>query len=376
MRLRIVNGDKRIAGNVFRADLFVNDLIDKAGICPVFQQTPHQIGQEIAMRADGGIDAAPGGFCLENDVMQGLAHAMQALEFKGALVACHVEDGSGGMGVMGGELRIDAVRHRQELARIGDIAHIRRRFGGEDRKAVDPRHLCALDLGIPVGALDEAHHDLAVEAGGKVVKEINHMAGALTVSLHHNAKAVPSGKRRLFQNGLDHVERQRQAIRLFGVNVEAHLGGFRQECEAAQARHQNRHDLLALRHLIARVQRRKLDRNAGVAADVGVGAGSGDRGDRAAVTEMIAGGVPIGARGLSQHVIGIAVALFLHACRAVHGTLNGLAQHELAAHLLHCAAHGGADHRLAQPLDGAAQMAHGARFFVLEHLAGQHQSPG
>ncbi len=39
----------------------------------------------------------------------------------------------------------------------------------------------------------------------------------------------------------------------------------------------------------------------------------------------------------------------------VHRLLDGLAQHELAAHLLHRLADGGADHRLAQPLDRAAQ---------------------
>ena len=91
---------------------------------------------------------------------------------------------------------------------------------------------------------------------------------------------------------------------------------------------------------------------------------------------MIAGRVGIGARRLAQHVIGIAVTLLLHPRRAVHGALNGLAQHELAAHFLHRAAHGGADDRLAQPLDRTAQMAHGPRLFILEHLACQHQRPG
>jgi hypothetical protein len=46
---------------------------------------------------------------------------------------------------------------------------------------------------------------------------------------------------------------------------------------SAQARHQLGHDRPALRHLVARVQRRELDRDAGVGADVVRPQAGGDR---------------------------------------------------------------------------------------------------
>ena len=127
---------------------------------------------------------------------------------------------------------------------------------------------------------------------------------------------------------------------------------------------------------IAGMQRRKLDRDARIVADIGIGAGIGNRGDRAAIAQVIAGGVAIGARGLAKHVIGIGIALFLHVGGAVHGRADVLAQNELAAHFLHGAGNGGADHRLAQAFDRAAQVADGAGGVFLENLAGQHQGPG
>jgi hypothetical protein len=53
-----------------RAGHFVHDLVHKAGIRPVFQQTPHQIGQQIAMRAHRRIDAATGARFFHHHVMQ------------------------------------------------------------------------------------------------------------------------------------------------------------------------------------------------------------------------------------------------------------------------------------------------------------------
>ena len=90
---------------------------------------------------------------------------------------------------------------------------------------------------------------------------------------------------------------------------------------------------------------------------------------------MIAARVGFRARGLAQHVVGIGVAFCFHLGGTGHRGLDGFAQNELRPHFLHRAAHGGADHRLTQSFDRAAQMANGTRLFVLEHLARQHQRP-
>ena len=66
------------------------------------------------------------------------------------------------MGVVSGELRIDAVGHAQQLAGVGNIADVGGFLAGEDREVGEAHDLRTLDLGIPVGAFHEADHDLAV----------------------------------------------------------------------------------------------------------------------------------------------------------------------------------------------------------------------
>ncbi len=68
------------------------------------------------MRADRRIDAAARAFGAAHRLVQRLAHAVQALELEaGAVVAGHLQDGGDGVGVVGGELRVDAVGHASSL---------------------------------------------------------------------------------------------------------------------------------------------------------------------------------------------------------------------------------------------------------------------
>jgi len=113
---------ERIAGDGLGRDLFIDDLVDKGRIRAVLQQPAHQIGQQIAVRADGGVDAAAGVFAVLDDLVQGRAHAVQSLEFisrPAPHIGGHIEDGGDGMGIMRGELRIDAVGLVQQMPRVG-----------------------------------------------------------------------------------------------------------------------------------------------------------------------------------------------------------------------------------------------------------------
>ena len=328
------------------------------------------------MRADGGVDAAAGAFLAHDDVVQRLAHAVQALEFVLGGIAAHFQDRGRRVCVVRGELRIDPVGHAEQLFRIGDVADVGRGLGGEDREAVEPHDLRALDLGVPVGALDQPHHDLAVEPRGKVIEPVERRGGALAIGLHDDAEAVPAAQRRFRQYRLDHVERDRQAVGFFRVDVEANPGGARQLAQRAQARHHVIHHQLALGVLVARMQRRELDRDARVLADILGFRGGRDGVDGARIAQVIAAGVGFGTRRFAQHVVAVGVAFLFHVGGAFHRRLDGFAQHELRAHFLHRAGDGGADHRLAQPFDGAAQVAHGPQLVLLQHLAGQQQRPG
>ena len=128
--------------------------------------------------------------------VQGLAHAVQTLEFVivHAFGFGHLQNGGDGMGVMSGELRVYAVRHVQQFGGAGEERDITAGLTGEHRKTIQAHHLGTLDFGIPVSALDQAHHDLAVVRLGQPIDPVNHEGRALAVSLNHNAKAIPSGQ--------------------------------------------------------------------------------------------------------------------------------------------------------------------------------------
>ena len=105
-----------------------------------------------------------------------------------------------------------------------------------------------------------------------------------------------------------------------------------------------------------------------------------------AVREILDGGlvgiekalrILCGQRSLTQHIVGIAVALLDHFIAALDRAFDGLAQHELIAHFLHGRLHGGPDHRLAEPFDRAVEAAGDTGgVIVVQHLARQHQRPG
>ena len=63
--------------------------------------------------ADGRVDAATGLRCLHDHRVQGFAHAVQALEFRRGRLCRPCAGWRDGVGVMGGELRIDAVGDAQ-----------------------------------------------------------------------------------------------------------------------------------------------------------------------------------------------------------------------------------------------------------------------
>ena len=81
---------KRIGSDFGRADILVYDLVHERRIRPVFQQTAHKIGQQIAMRANRCIDTAARAIARFYDVVQCLAHSVKALEFKGFQIIRHV----------------------------------------------------------------------------------------------------------------------------------------------------------------------------------------------------------------------------------------------------------------------------------------------
>ena len=65
------------------------------------------------------------------------------------------------MGIVGGELGVEMGMGLDQPPGAGKIAKIGGRLGGEDGIAGIAGHLGPLDLAIPIGALDQPHHQAA-----------------------------------------------------------------------------------------------------------------------------------------------------------------------------------------------------------------------
>ncbi len=99
-----------------------------------------------------------------------------------------------------------------------------------------------MKTGVPIGALDEAHHYLAIVADGHFVQAIDDVARAPPIGLNDDAEPVPVGQFRSGQDGRGHLQRQAEAGGLFGVDIEADPGRFRLPDQPGQNWNQFRHD--------------------------------------------------------------------------------------------------------------------------------------
>ncbi len=166
---------------------------DERGVCAVLQQPPNEIGQQIAMAADRRIDPARRARHVgEQRLIQHLAHAMQALEFVALGATGLLDHARHRQRVVGGELRIEPGPRPQQLPHAGHVGQIGHRLPREHRIVGEPALLRALDLGVPVGALDEPHHQPAAEPMRGVVEPADHRAGALLIRLHGPSRNRPS----------------------------------------------------------------------------------------------------------------------------------------------------------------------------------------
>src|SRR5208337_5068551 len=149
-------------------------------------------------------------------------------------------------------------------------------LAGEDGEAFQAVDLGALDLCIPVGALRQPDHQTPARAPRKVDEKVDDEGAALAVSLDDETEAVPAGKIGVEAERLDEVERQIESIGLLGVDVEADVIGFGERREMFYARQKLAHHASALDPLVARMQGRELDRDAGPLVDAALVRGAAD----------------------------------------------------------------------------------------------------
>ena len=137
--------------------------------------------------------------------VQRFTHAVQALELEAAVAARLLQERRHRQCVVGSELREQAAPQSQQFLRAAYVVQIGHRFAGEHRIVVEAALLRALDLGVPIGALDQTDHHPAIERAGEFVDVIDHGFGAFLVGLNCETETVPAVERAIACGSCDHV---------------------------------------------------------------------------------------------------------------------------------------------------------------------------
>ena len=211
------------------------------------------------MRAHRRIDAAGAvQFGLANYfLVQRFAHAVEALELvitKRELLAGKMIDCRQRLRIVSGELREHRVARAEQLAGAGDIADIGMDLAGEDREIRLPFDLRALDLAVPISALDQPHHDPVARAAGEINDPVDYIGAALAIGLDHETQPLPLSQSGVEREAFEQVERELEPVRFLGVDIEPDIVLLGEQSQFAHARQQFFHHAVELRALVARVQ--------------------------------------------------------------------------------------------------------------------------
>ena len=133
-------------------------------------------------------------FVVRNDlVVQRIAHAVQALEFVTGAIRCHFQNGGGCVSVVRGKHRINAVAVFQQFTGTGLIGHVGRRLAAEYREVVVAFDLADLHFAVPIGAFNQAHHQLAADPDRQFTQPFNQRQTTFGISLNRQTKPFPAG---------------------------------------------------------------------------------------------------------------------------------------------------------------------------------------
>ena len=342
----------RIGNQPLDRNILIGDLVDEARIGPVLQQPPHQIGQQRLMAPHRRIDTAGAGELVlgHHLFIERFAHAVQALE----LVIPDFEvrpgqrmDRRHGLRVVGRKLRKHHIPRRQEFFGACKIAHIGMHLAGEHWKIGLPVKLGALDLAVPIGALDQPHHDPVPRTARQIDDPVDDIGAALGIGLHHEPDTVPAVEFRIGRQRLEQIERKFEPVHLLGIDIEPDVIALGQPRQFFQSRQQFPHRARILRPRIAWMQRRKLYRNARTAIGPALVRSLADGVDRPDIVGHVAVRVSSGGRRFPQHVVGIAEPLGLPGPGMLERLPDGLAGDELLAQHAHRHLYARTDHRLA-----------------------------
>ena len=158
----------RIGDDVVDRRALVDEAVDEGGVGAVLEEPAHEIGEQILVPSDRRIDAARQVERGADDLLvERLAHAVEALELEIA-----PSPASARMAATVCALWVaNCGKKRCRLggaARAGEIGDVGRELPRIDRIAVKAALLAALYLAVPIGALDEPHHQPAFRLRGEI----------------------------------------------------------------------------------------------------------------------------------------------------------------------------------------------------------------
>ena len=356
----------RIGEQLFLGDVRVGELMHEAGVGAVLKQAPHEIGEKVAVAADGRVDATVVAAFAHQRFIKPFAHAVEALELEVAALAGPFKQRRDGERVVAGKRRVDVLRGKH-VARAGEVGDVGCGLAREQRIVGKPGLLRALDLAVPVGALHEAHGDPAVGLCADRVRPCDDRAAAFRVSLYRHAELVPAGKRRRAGGGGDDVERHDEPLRFLRIDGEADVRLCGALGEFDEHGGKFGHAGIGVRGFIARVERREFYRDAVVAALAALADGV----DGIRIGAEIALCVVPRARRFAKHVEAGDETGVVFVVRAFQRLFDRAAHHEHLPHQAHRRADGGANHGLANPADQALQR----RSTLADERAGDDKAP-
>ena len=165
------------------------------------------------------------------------------------------------MGIVGGELRVDASASvlGQQEAHTDQVADVGGGLAGEHRIAFDTQFLGFLDLAVPVGALDQTQRDLVALQVGDAVQVLQGRQGTRRVGLHDEAELAPATAGVALVDGAEHLQRDLEAIDFLGIDGDGDVQLAGDAGQFTHACHQLFQHLLTTAEFIARVQGGQLD---------------------------------------------------------------------------------------------------------------------
>jgi hypothetical protein len=205
----------RIGDDVGDADRRIRDPVHERRVGAVLEQPPHEVGQQVLVGADRRVDAARVAVRRRAHLrVQRLAHAVQALELerRDAAFLRARRDPCDRVRVVRRVHRIDRVAGIQERCGAREVRDVGVDLAREHRIVGEAEHLRALDLGVPVRALDQPHRDARARLAGQRDDPVDRRPRALLVRLDGEAESVPGGKRGIATQPREDLERELQAV--------------------------------------------------------------------------------------------------------------------------------------------------------------------